>query len=329
VHCPCFYAIHYASGEYRAGIWRIFKQAIHMPGAAKIPVTPSPGMIPGSIQRRLLFASDWYTISHFSCFYEKKHGLDAGYTTDFCINFTRTGYFLFHSFRQVHEERSNCILIDKPGCEYSLTQAGDTTGTCTIFRFTREAYEHICEQYADAYNGFFYNNDRFSLLLAATPEAEYLHHSILQVLAGHSPSTLCTDSLVLDLLHTVMNSLMEQKTGAALAEKNKYHHTVTIEKAKAYMLENFPADISLQQLATHCCVSPFHFSRLFKQFCGYSPYQYLQHIRLTHAAALLRTTRLPVADICFMSGFNRLDYFSTAFSKTFHLSPSRYQRRFA
>jgi AraC family transcriptional regulator len=46
---------------------------------------------------------------------------------------------------------------------------------------------------------------------------------------------------------------------------------------------------------------------------------------LQHAERLIRTTDLPVTDVCFQSGFNRLDYFSTAFAKRYNVPPSKYK----
>ncbi|MDQ6763738.1 MAG: AraC family transcriptional regulator [Bacteroidota bacterium] len=40
---------------------------------------------------------------------------------------------------------------------------------------------------------------------------------------------------------------------------------ITIERAKEYILKNFSKNISLNELAQYCYVSPFHFSRTFKQ----------------------------------------------------------------
>ncbi len=63
----------------------------------------------------------------------------------------------------------------------------------------------------------------------------------------------------------------------------------------------------------------------FKQFNIFSPYKYLQDLRLKNAEMLLKSTTLSITDVCFMSGFNSLDYFSTAFSKKYKLSPSKYR----
>jgi AraC family transcriptional regulator len=275
---------------------------------------------------RHLFSSDLYTVNDFSYACGANYRFDPGYTSDFCISFTRKGFLTFKSFRHSHEECNTRILIEKPGCEFTLQRRGGGSGCGTTFRFKQEAYAGILDREGVKKSLFFRNPDIFSLLLAATPEAEYLYHTILNCLEKGNCCKLEVDSLVMELLDTVLFAITENTRSAALPEKPGRIHLATVERAKEYMLENFTKNISLYELSRHCFVSPFHFSRLFKQLSTYSPYQYLQLIRLKHAETLIRNTDLPITDVCFRSGFNRLDYFSAAFTKKYQVAPSRYKR---
>lgn len=288
-----------------------------LPGAA-----PSFGVESGL--RRTLFNSDLYTIGDFSSHNNRRTHFGSGYTSEFCINFPRQGYYIFNAFRRRHEEYNSQVLIEKPGCEFTLTQQAVGHGACSIFRFNDNCYEAIKEQYRLSDCSFFSNENIFSLILKTSPEAEYLHHRILQEVSMPEPSRLEVDRLVMEMVNAVM-ILLATPSCNSIPESHKKHHLITIERAKEYLFENFTNDVSLLELARHCYVSVFHFSRLFKQFTGYSPYQYLRQIRLKHAEQLIRITDLPVTDICFQSGFNRLDYFSTAFTKKYSIAPSRYK----
>lgn len=281
---------------------------------------------PDYLMYRHLFKSDLYAVNDFSYACSPGFLFDPGYTQEFCISFTRKGFLTFNSFRQSHEECNTRILIEKPGCEFTLQRRGGGSGCGTTFRFTHEAYAAIQERPGLRSSLFFRNPDIFSMLVAATPEAEYLYHTILNCLMKRNCCKLEVDGLVVELLDTVLNMLSETSESNPLPEKPDRIHLSTVERAKEYILENFTKNISLQELARQCFVSPFHFSRLFKQLSGYSPYQYLQLIRLKHAESLLRNTDLPITDVCFRSGFNRLDYFSAAFTKKYHIAPSRYKR---
>jgi AraC family transcriptional regulator len=282
---------------------------------------------PDLLLYRHLYTSDLYSINEFSYECGAHYCFDPGFTKELCISFTRKGYLTFNSFRQSHEECNTRVLIEKPGCEFTLQHRGPGAGCGTSFRFTQEAYDLLKERPGLKHSLFFRNPSIFSMLVAATPEAEYLYYAILNCLVKRNCCKLEVDSLVMEMLDIIMNMLVDSPDSVALPEKPNRVHLATVEKAKEYILENFTKNISLQELATHCFISPFHFSRLFKQLSTYSPYQYLQLIRLKHAETLLRSTDLPITDVCFRSGFNRLDYFSAAFTKKFHIAPSKYKRQ--
>lgn len=61
-----------------------------------------------------------------------------------------------------------------------------------------------------------------------------------------------------------------------------------IERAIAYISEHFREQPSLEQIAAAVHLSTPHFSRLFSQWAGISPKQYLRAVTLEHAKAALR-----------------------------------------
>jgi len=140
-------------------------------------------------------------------------------------------------------------------------------------------------------------------------------------MAGRVDSLLL-DDWVIRLVDKIMRTMGNVTQPETLPASLKRFHLATIEKAKEFLLQNFDQDINLQQLADHCCVSLFHFSRLFKTILRISPYQYVNELRMNHARLLLESTQLPVTQIAFQSGFNSLEHFTTSFKKKYNLSPS-------
>lgn len=93
-----------------------------------------------------------------------------------------------------------------------------------------------------------------------------------------------------------------------------------------YMKAHFKEPIGRERLAEQLSLSPAYFSTMFRKLTGYSPIQYLTKIRLDEAKRLLRTTRLPVADVAAESGFADSFYFARVFAKETGLSPSEFRR---
>jgi AraC family transcriptional regulator len=73
-------------------------------------------------------------------------------------------------------------------------------------------------------------------------------------------------------------------------------------------------------------LSPYHFSRAFKQSFGMPPHRYHTHRRIERAKILLERHILSVTDIGLSLGFNEASSFTTAFRKIAGLTPSRYHR---
>lgn len=79
--------------------------------------------------------------------------------------------------------------------------------------------------------------------------------------------------------------------------------------------------VNLTELAAVANMSPFHFIRSFKRVTGKSPILYLRDLRLDKAKDLIENTSLPIAIIADRIGFSSVSHFSTAFRKSFGVSP--------
>jgi AraC-like DNA-binding protein len=94
----------------------------------------------------------------------------------------------------------------------------------------------------------------------------------------------------------------------------------------AYIEEHLSEHISLATLASLARLSPYHFSRAFKQSFGVPPHRYHTYRRIERAKTLLERHVLSVTDIGLRLGFNEASSFTTAFRKITGLTPSRYHR---
>jgi AraC family transcriptional regulator len=269
-----------------------------------------------------LFQSDFYCIRDFKCRCVDCKTSKPEYSNSFCISFVRKGNFLFNIFRHILDSYNGCVLITKPGYEHTVTHAHSVPDECTIFDFKNDFYRSVLDRYGKA--RFFEDNDLHSTLIKTSGETEFLHFYILQLIRQRRAVKLQADNLVVELINRVLNGIAEYKP-ENIDPRLKKNHLTTIELAKQYMTDNFTEDISLMEVAGHCHVSPFHFSRIFKTFTSSSPHQFLLAIRLKHAELLLLDTSMPVADIAFSSGFNSLEHFTAAFRQKYASPPGKYR----
>ncbi len=87
-----------------------------------------------------------------------------------------------------------------------------------------------------------------------------------------------------------------------------------IAQSVQYIAEHFSEDLSVAKLAQKCNYSHGYYTRLFKQFIGMSPVQYLVNIRLQNVIHLINTQEITVLDAAYQSGFRS----SSGFYKAFH-----------
>lgn len=99
----------------------------------------------------------------------------------------------------------------------------------------------------------------------------------------------------------------------------------SIERAITTMWEHHNEPLSLDDIADTAILSKFYFARVFRSITGTTPARFLTAIRLYQAKKLLHQTPFNVTDIVYMVGFNSLGTFTTRFSKSVGMSPSRFR----
>ena len=89
-----------------------------------------------------------------------------------------------------------------------------------------------------------------------------------------------------------------------------------------YVAQNYREKIQNIEVANLCAMSPFVFSRKFKDAFGISFRDYVVRYRLRAACALLKNPGASVTDVAFAVGFNDVSYFSRMFKRHFGVPPS-------
>lgn len=85
-------------------------------------------------------------------------------------------------------------------------------------------------------------------------------------------------------------------------------------------------DLSLEDLASQACLSPFHFSRLFTDATGLSPHRFLVQRRVLAAQAMLAADQTSLAEVALDAGFGSQANFTRVFRKTTGLTPGQYRK---
>lgn len=100
-----------------------------------------------------------------------------------------------------------------------------------------------------------------------------------------------------------------------------------VQEAQNYILRRLFDDISVQDAAAHCGISPGYLQKLFRQNTGLKISSFLQNERLKASCELLSESRLQVNEIASLLHFSSAPHFCRAFRQLFGQSPLIYRRQ--
>jgi AraC-like DNA-binding protein/ActR/RegA family two-component response regulator len=94
----------------------------------------------------------------------------------------------------------------------------------------------------------------------------------------------------------------------------------------AFINENIENKLDINEIAAKTPWGYHHFLRVFKEYVGLTPYQYILKKKIERAQSLLIETNIPVAQIAYKLGFESHGTFTNTFSKIVGVSPSKVRK---
>lgn len=98
-----------------------------------------------------------------------------------------------------------------------------------------------------------------------------------------------------------------------------------IQQVTDYINDNLAAGMTIAEMAENLGISPFYFSRLFKQSTGLAPHQYVIRCRIEQAKILLTENKLPIVEIGYRVGCSSQSNFTALFRKHVGITPKAYR----
>jgi len=168
---------------------------------------------------------------------------------------------------------------------------------------------------------------------------DYIVITIKGLTATSSFSNIIKSDICTDLFLRLSNTIKSGETSSLSANWNNLYKHITenyylltppdvdevfLRKSLEFIQNNYRQQILIKDIASHACMSMFHFCRLFKKMTGLTPHNFLKQYRLSQSYKSLRH-KTPVFDTAIETGF----YDSSHFIRTFHsymaVSPKDYQ----
>ena len=151
-------------------------------------------------------------------------------------------------------------------------------------------------------------------------------HALASILCPEKrpdPVELAPDTALESLaLHNLLAAMAQRQLAADSAAANRR----MIDEAVAHIRTHYAESLCLDELLASAHISKSYFLRLFRQYMGTTPYNFLLCYRITKAKELLAQTDLPVGAVAHQVGFGDESNFSTRFTAMVGQSPLRYRK---
>lgn len=202
---------------------------------------------------------------------------------------------------------------------FERVESGDLNGSLAS---TNQFFDWMLENYSD------YMSDIKLKVLEFVLWAEHLayENSGLRYKFRSRQDYLVTINSISDYeqLRSWFCDKVSQACRAVMTKKEQQSSSV-IDKAKEYIQANYNKEISLDDVSREVDISPYYFSKIFKEETKENFIEYLTNLRIAKAKALLAETDLSMKEICSKVGYSDPNYFSRTFKKNVGVTPTEFK----
>lgn len=176
------------------------------------------------------------------------------------------------------------------------------------FKTAKSYFKHIAMSVLDDFAvSFEKGDDSFNKLLGRLEEMD----------ANQSVASM--KNLLMDYFSTLIHQLELNRKGS---------NQDAAERARLYIDKNYTnPDLTIALLAEVVGLSPAYLGKVFTSVTSYTFNDYLNLLRMNKAAALLKQTQRPIAEISQSVGIINTNYFYSRFKKQFSMTPTEYRKQ--
>lgn len=261
---------------------------------------------PSPISKRLLYYP--IALGHFYCnssYYTKRDSYDS-YLYIYVIKGVIRCYPTMNTSVPITGNESGIIDCHKPHQYYS-----DTDTEFLWFHFDGADSAALCSHILQG-----------KLAALCTNMPSRASDELKEMLSSFSFNSV-SESFNSSIIYNLLCSFLSPASEIPASESSL---NILMRDTKNYILEHLSENLSIPELAANNNLSTSHFTRLFKQYTGFSPYDYVLTMRLDRAKCLLYNSSLSILEIAYAVGFNSEANFIYFFHKDTGYSPLKFRK---
>jgi len=155
-----------------------------------------------------------------------------------------------------------------------------------------------------------YEDEFLSIFLQMRHEHDLGDLWYAQILNNFSKEVII---LTLRLLHSYHNNI------------SKCNSECSPQAVKEYIEQHYYVNISIESVAKTFNISRHTLFKLFREYFGMSPIQYINRLRIEQSEVLLRQNNLTLQEIAYAVGFNNYSHFFYTFKRIKNNSPGQHR----
>ena len=236
------------------------------------------------------------------------------------------GEGIYHTATGIHPMKQGDMFVFPGNEPHCITRVLSGGLRFLNLHVNRQFFSRCCPM-ADSYpNMFFAHSKDFCnrIEAARADRLRELMHATEQELYQRGPQFESAVGAYLNLMFVELT----RNLGYYQPEENTHRALDKILQGVQFIDSHYCEDITLEQIAFQCGVTPNYFTKLFHQCFQVKLWDYITGKRIDKAKRLLRTEEtMTVLDIAVTCGFHNTANFNRAFLKFTGITPSAYKNR--
>ena len=173
------------------------------------------------------------------------------------------------------------------------------------------------------------SSDRLELIDQRRPHDPILLHLALALREGVRTGA-AADPMYGDAVATALTLHLLREYSKAKPELKRSSRKLprkTLSRAVEYIQDQLGKELAVSGIAESVSMSPYYFTRLFKEATGKSPHQFVVEARVFKAKQLLETGNITISEAAYEVGFVDQSHLTRHFKRVFGLPPKALLRR--
>lgn len=245
----------------------------------------------------------------------KHHSFPKHFHDHYVIELVVKGADKFYCNGKIHTASPHEIVFINPG----EIHTGSTIAENELHYYSISPTKKQLQQIALLLEKNIPSDFCFEQTLTNSPQIAEKMFALFCRIENSGVNDLKAEELFLEFMNQALDSITP-KSEEGFADKKDKRVLQVID----FIRNSFDEQISLQQMAKHVHVSPFHLLRIFKAATGLSPYEYLLIVRMEQAKRLLSKGGT-VHDAALSTGFYDTSHFNRIFKKVNGASPKNFR----